>query len=120
MQFIFQAVDLMHTLVQDRHDADFAVREQFPVDEVLLVAAEIAVDAELGGDCCPRKFSRGDGLKFVEGTADVNLGLRFAPFAASVGIDFVQPVSHTVLDAERGHLRLRAFRLITASASSGR
>jgi hypothetical protein len=36
----------VHALVQDRHDADIAVAEPPPVDEVVLLAEDTALDAE--------------------------------------------------------------------------
>ena len=39
---------LMHPFMQYRHDADVAVREPPPIDEVPFVAEEVAFDAELG------------------------------------------------------------------------
>ena len=38
----------MHALMQDRHDADVAIAEPPPVDEVPLVSEEVTVNAELG------------------------------------------------------------------------
>jgi hypothetical protein len=42
-----EAIDLMHPLVQDRHDADVAVAKPPPVDEVPLVSEKVTFDAEL-------------------------------------------------------------------------
>ena len=58
VQVVFQPLDLVHAFVQDRHDASFTVAEEFPIDDVLLVAAEIAVDAEPGGDGAAQGNSR--------------------------------------------------------------
>jgi hypothetical protein len=44
---VAEAVDLMHALVQDRHDADVAIVEPAPIDEMVLVAEDIAIHAEL-------------------------------------------------------------------------
>ena len=43
-----EAIDLVHPLVQNRHDADVAVREPPPIDEVPFIAEEVAVDVEFG------------------------------------------------------------------------
>jgi hypothetical protein len=45
-----EAIDLMHTLVQDRDNADIFIRESAPIDKVVFVMEEIAFDAEFGGD----------------------------------------------------------------------
>jgi hypothetical protein len=38
----------MHPLVQDGDDVDVSVREPAPVDDMALIAEEVAIDAELG------------------------------------------------------------------------
>jgi len=38
----------VHPFIQDRHDADVAVGQLAPIDEVTLVAEEETIDAELG------------------------------------------------------------------------
>ncbi len=68
----------MHPFVEDRDDADGAVVEAFPIDVVLFVTAEIAVDAELGGNRAPGDVAGGDGFEFGEKAADVGAGLGLA------------------------------------------
>jgi hypothetical protein len=99
--------------VQDGDDADGAVAEQLPVDDVAFVAAEVTVDAELGRDGPPGKTPRGDGFEPVEQAPDIALGLGLARCPARVGVDLIQPVAGVGLDPERAH----GFRAITVSAS---
>ena len=47
-EVIPKAVDLMHTLVQDCHDPDIATREMAPIDAMVLITKEDALDAEFG------------------------------------------------------------------------
>jgi len=116
-----EPIRLVHPFVQDRHDANAAVAEQFPVDEVLLIPADVSVDAELGRDRAPGEAVVGDGLEALEQAADVAFGLGLAKRIACVGVDLVQAAGGAVLDLEGAQAGARgALRAITWSASSGR
>ena len=56
----------MHAFVEDRDDADCAVAEDLPVDEVFRVAANVTFDFELCRDGAPGEFAGGDCFEFVE------------------------------------------------------
>ena len=43
-----EAVNLVHPLMQDGHNADVAVREPSPIDEMLFMAEAVAFDTEVG------------------------------------------------------------------------
>ncbi|MDQ0625829.1 hypothetical protein QFZ39_005104 [Paraburkholderia graminis] len=45
-KIIPETIDLMHPLVQDRDDADVAVGEMAPIDEMVFVTEKIALNAE--------------------------------------------------------------------------
>jgi len=45
-----KAVELVHAFVQDRYDTDIAVGESAPIDEMVAVAEDVAVNAESGRD----------------------------------------------------------------------
>lgn len=49
-EILSEPADLVHALMQDCHNADVAIGQSAPVDEVVLVAEEEAVHAELGRD----------------------------------------------------------------------
>ena len=54
---------LMHALVKDRHDADSAMAEYFPVNKMFLVPAKVSGHAKLCGHRAPQNASLGDGLE---------------------------------------------------------
>lgn len=84
-----EAIDLVHPLMQDRHDTDIAVREPAPMDEVPFVAKEETFNAELGGNgsgWCPVGF---DTVERLEQAGDVAVGLLRPPAIAWVAIDLV-------------------------------
>ncbi|PQV43957.1 hypothetical protein B0G83_13012 [Paraburkholderia sp. BL21I4N1] len=45
-EIIPEPIDLMHPFVQNRDDADVAVRKKAPIDEMVFVTKEIALNAE--------------------------------------------------------------------------
>ena len=47
-EVIPKAVDLMHTFAQDSHDPELATLEMPPIDEMMFMAKEEALDAEFG------------------------------------------------------------------------
>ena len=49
-EVLLETVNLMHPLVQDRHDADVPVRQAPPVHEVMFVREVEALNPELGRD----------------------------------------------------------------------
>jgi hypothetical protein len=98
----------MHALVQDGHDADVAIREHLPVDEMPVVAADMAVDAEFRRNSTSGEASGRDRLETREQ-------------AAGAEVDFIQALARADLDTECGHTAsARALRPFTESASSGR
>lgn len=65
----------MHPLVQHGDDADVAVREAAPIDEMPLVAEEITFHTEGSGNGLGRGLVRLNALEGHEQSADVMLGL---------------------------------------------
>src|SRR3546814_11914991 len=59
-EVVAEALDLMHPLVQDRHDADVAVAEPAPIDDVPLMPEAEPADAELRRDRTDRKSVVGE------------------------------------------------------------
>jgi len=49
-EILLEARHLVHPLVENRDDAHVPVIEKLPIDQVLLVAADETIDAELGRD----------------------------------------------------------------------
>jgi hypothetical protein len=43
-----KTIDLVHPLMQDCHNADVAVREPAPIDEMPFIAEEVAFNTEFG------------------------------------------------------------------------
>jgi hypothetical protein len=116
-----EAIDLMHALMQDRHDADIAVAEPPPIDEVPFVLEEVAFDAELRWY---RPRCHAMALDFPEGfeqSRNVTVRLFTPPLVAGVAVDIVETVRSRLLDADGGHSGSGQFRLraMTSSAVSG-
>jgi hypothetical protein len=106
--------------VQNRHDADVAIRKQLPIDQMPLVAADMAIHPELRRNRTPRKATFRYGGETFEQITDITLGLGLAPGGACVAVALIQPVSGAVLDSDSTHASGRSWpRLITVSASSG-
>ena len=113
-----EALDLVHPLVQDGDDTDVAVRQPPPVDEVVLVAEHVAVDAELRRHRPRHDRVRLDSLEGREQPGEIVVGLRLAPAVPGVAIDRVEAARGGFLDADgQGQRRLRAM---TSAAVSGR
>jgi hypothetical protein len=94
----------VHPLVQDGDDADVAVGQPSPVDDMTLVTEEVPVDAELRRNR-PRCDAVGiDAFERIEPAGDVALGLRIAPALAGVAIDLVQAPGRRLLDANLGKM----------------
>lgn len=58
-----EAFDLVHAFVQNGDDTDVAVAKPLPIDRVFLVADEIALHAEGGGNRARDHPVRADSLK---------------------------------------------------------
>src|SRR5690606_10987265 len=87
-----EAVNLVHSFVQDSDDPDVAVREPAPIDEVMLVAKETAFDTELGRDG-PRQRSTGaDAFERLEQALNVAVSLLLTAAVAGVAVDLIKPV----------------------------
>ena len=69
----------MHPLVQDRHDADVAVRQPPPVHETMLVPEVETVDVELCRDRPRRDAVYLDFLECCKEISDVTISLLNAP-----------------------------------------
>ena len=107
--------DLVHPLVQDRDDADVAVQQAPPIDQVSFVAEHIAVDAELGGDGAGGDAVGLDAREGIEQAGDIAIRLRLAPAVACVAVDVVKTVRSGLLDADGGHRQAR-LRAMTSAA----
>lgn len=94
-----EAIDLVHPLVQDRHDADVAVREPPPIDEMPFVAEEVAIDAEFGRNGSRWRLVGWDAVDGLEQAGDA-VGLLRAPTIPGVAIDLVEPPGRRLLDAD--------------------
>src|SRR5690606_32273322 len=66
-----ESVDLMHALVEDRHDADLAVREPAPIDDMALIAKRESLDAEFGRHRPGQDPMRLDAAEGLEETLDI-------------------------------------------------
>ena len=66
-----ETIDLMHTLAQDRDNADFLIRESAPIDKVVFVMEVIAFDAEFGRDGARGNLMVHDTREGIEQAGDV-------------------------------------------------
>ncbi|WP_172972176.1 hypothetical protein [Roseibium aquae] len=89
-EFFFEAVHLMHPLVEDGGNSDVPVRQSPPVYEMALVAKEVSLDPELGRHGSRRDSACVDLLESGEQTGDVDLGLRLTLPVAGLAVDFVE------------------------------
>ncbi len=116
---ISETVKLMHAFVQNRHNADRAIRQYAPINIMMLVAAVETLDAKIFGDSPPSNLARSNFLEPCEEPANVALGLGVSPRRSCINIDVVDPPTGSFLHTIGGHIcQARAFRAITASASS--
>lgn len=104
VRIVFEAVDLVHPLMQDRDDTDVTVREYSPVDEVPFVTEVVAFDAEVGRDGTGRGATGCDAVECFEQAGDVTVRLFGAPALARVAVDFVDPPGRRLLDEDLGHV----------------
>jgi hypothetical protein len=112
----------VHAFVQDCHDADIAVGEPAPVDEVPLVAKDVAIDPERRRDGPRQDAVALDPVERLEQTGDVALRLRLSPPVAGVAVDRVEAMRRRLLnpDGQRPQPRSRTrLRLMTSAAVSG-
>jgi hypothetical protein len=75
-EVVSETVNLVHPLMQDGHDADVAICKQLPIDKMLLIAADIAIHAELRRDRTPGKAVFRYGGETREQAAYIAFGLR--------------------------------------------
>src|SRR5579859_690733 len=109
----------MHPLVENRHNAHGTIRQYAPIDIMMLVAAVETVDAKIFGNSSPGDLARRNFLEPCEETANVALSLCVAPCRSRINVDVVDLPTGSFLHTIGGHGRqARAFRAITASASS--
>ncbi len=52
-EIVFEPFDLVHSFMQDRDDADVAVRERTPVNKMSFISKVIAADTKIGRDAIP-------------------------------------------------------------------
>jgi hypothetical protein len=90
---VSKAIDLVHSLVEDRHDAYGAILQEFPIDEVFGVTADIAINAKLGWDGHPRKCVCGDLLEPRKHTPNICLRLLGPPGIQRIAIYLVQALT---------------------------
>jgi hypothetical protein len=50
LEIFTETIDLVHPFMQDRHDADVAIRQPSPIDKMPFVPKIIPLDGELGRD----------------------------------------------------------------------
>ena len=92
--------DLMHPLMQDRDDADVAIAEAPPIDEMPLVSEDVAVDPEIPRHRPRQNPVRLDPCEGFEQTGDVTLGLVLPPAVPCVAVDLVETVGGRLLDPD--------------------
>lgn len=97
----------MQSLMQDRYDADVAIAEPAPIDEVSFVSEDVPLNTELRRNRARRHLVRFDFLEGREQAGDMAVGLFSVPSVACVGVDRVEAVRRSLLDADRRHPRLR-------------
>ena len=114
-----EPIDLMHPFVQDRHDADVAVRQSSPIDEMSFVSEEIPVDAELGRNGSRYYAVRSDLFESLEQTDDVAIRLFGAPMVPRVAVNLVETVGGRFLDRGQQPSGQVRFRAMTSAGVSG-
>lgn len=99
---IAEPVHLVHPLMQDRHDADVAVQEPPPVDEMMGVPKVEPLHPELGRNRARSDTVPFNPIKYSEQFGDVSIGLVSTPAAPRLAINLIQPQGRGLLDAH-GH-----------------
>ena len=107
---------LMHPFMQYRHDADVAVRQTSPIDEMALVAKVEPLDAEIRRDRARRHLVSVDALEGVEQAVDIAVRLLNPPAVPRIAIDFVKSIGRSFLDADLRHRNQALLRAITSPA----
>jgi hypothetical protein len=102
-EVIAEAVDLMHSLVQDGHDPDVAIRKMTPVDEMALVAEEEPFDTKIGRSGFRQDAVIGNLVELREQAGDVVLSLTVTPSFAGVAVDVIKAMRGRFLDTDGGH-----------------
>jgi hypothetical protein len=82
----------MHPFVQDCHDADIAVRQSSPVDDMPFVSEAIPLDAELRWDGSRYHAVGCDLVERCEQTCNVVIRLFGSPMVPRLAVDFVETV----------------------------
>lgn len=89
-EIIPEPVDLMHTLVQDGHDADVAVCEMAPVNKMAFIAEEETIDAEFSWDRFRDDTMRNNPVERGKKAGDVSFCLLVAPSVPRVPVDVIE------------------------------
>jgi hypothetical protein len=91
----------MHARVQNGDNADDVTAQLPPVDKVLLVSAEVAIDTKLRRDRPPYDAPIRDCVETGKEAANVTFCLRLAPSISRVPENLIDPVArareHAVL-----------------------
>ena len=93
----------MHALVQHSDNADIAVGERPPVDQVMLIAAHKPLDTKLGWHGSPWDLTIGNGFKPRKEAEDIAFGLSLTPLLECVAIDVFKPHQRRSLDTIAAH-----------------
>src|SRR3546814_17561185 len=93
----------MHSLVQDRHDADITVAEPAPIDDVPLIPEEEPADAELRRDRTGNYLMRRDLPEGIEQPGDIAVRLLASPAVTRMAIDLIAAMGRGLLDTDGGH-----------------
>ena len=85
-----ETANLMHAFTQNCHDPDVFIWEMTPMDKMVPVPKEEAVDSKFGGNG-PRNDIMGfDLLECFEHAGDVTVGLLCLPSVPCVAIDVIE------------------------------
>src|SRR5574337_1053867 len=113
-----ESFDLVHPFVQNRDDADVPVRQPSPINEMPLVAEEIAVDAERGRDRPRHHAMAFDLVETPKQPVDVAVRLLHSPALPRMPVYLIDPMRGCLLDAD-GDQSAHAFRAMTSTAVKG-
>lgn len=102
-EILSEPINLVHPFMQYRHDADVAIGQLPPVDEMLLVVEEKPIDAEFGRNGFRGDAMRGDPVEGGKQSGDVAVGLFGPPPIPRVTVDVVQAQRRTCLNADPSH-----------------
>ncbi|RIA46726.1 hypothetical protein DFR49_1279 [Hephaestia caeni] len=113
-----KASQLVHALMQDRDDADRAIRQLSPIDIMSLVTAIKAIDPEFGRDRARDDVVACDPLETAEQPVDIGVGLILSPGISGINEYLVEPLAGGWGNPECQHGQGRLLRAITLWASS--